>query len=91
VTEIDGPPLTPTTARQLGAALIAAADETDEMAGCDQIEAADDPALTGIPLRDLIEAALGASGHARRLRVRSACPSTSSRRLPRWPPTLPKP
>jgi hypothetical protein len=27
VTEIDGPPLTPTTARQLGAALIAAADE----------------------------------------------------------------
>ncbi|MCW2660132.1 MAG: hypothetical protein JWP83_1284 [Mycobacterium sp.] len=58
VSEIDGPPLTPATARELGTALIAAADETDEMAGCDQIEAADDPALTGIPLCDLIEEAV---------------------------------
>jgi hypothetical protein len=37
VTEIDGPPLTPTTARQLGAALIAAADEAEDMNRDDQI------------------------------------------------------
>lgn len=37
VTEIDGPPLTPATARQLGAALIAAADEAEKMAGYDEI------------------------------------------------------
>jgi hypothetical protein len=36
-TEIDGPPLTPATARQLGAALIAAADEAEQMAGYDKI------------------------------------------------------
>jgi hypothetical protein len=35
VTEIDGPPLTPATARLLGAALIAAATEADQTAGYD--------------------------------------------------------
>jgi hypothetical protein len=33
---IGGPPLTPAAARQLGAALIAAADEAEQMAGYDQ-------------------------------------------------------
>jgi hypothetical protein len=37
VTEIDGPPLTPATARMLGVALIAAAYEAHDMAGDDRI------------------------------------------------------
>jgi hypothetical protein len=35
--EIDGPQLTPATARQRGAALIAAADEAETIAGCNRI------------------------------------------------------